>query len=309
MSTIFDVPGTNPPNPFVLDIHTFLASTSNDVANQAVSNLVCAITASADPSDGLWRLWDAFFISVATSPSLHSRHRALLEAIQAQPATTPTAVEAGLDDSRQQIRGTKEDGKLHWQELPNFNAQWRDVHDVLEAWRDWDGIRDSDKGEGGTLETSPSDCYVHFCLFSSALLEAGTISDATLFRWVFYACRNTLEHQGPRPSQQKHHRISSQQLWDLDIRITSIWVRDGATSLWEADDDVLRPEWADALDEPTALWPRTDGLVPERWRLWQDRLQTLSNDTDSLSGETRNIANDAFAVVTKLLEQNRQHRV
>lgn len=232
-----------------------------------------------------------------------------LEAIQAQPATTRTIVGAGSDGSREKISGIKRDEKLNWQRLPNFHEQWRDVHDVLESWRHWDGIRDSDSGDLGSLQNSPRDCYFHFCMFSSVILKAGIIKDATLFIWVFYACRDTLEQQGPRPRQHGSHQISCKQLWDLDVKVTGIWVKNGATSLWEVDDDVLRPEWADTLDEPTALWPRTDGLTLERWQLWRDRLQTLCSDAENLSDETRGVTKEAFRVIKKLLEENPEKRV
>ena len=160
-----------------------------------------------------------------------------------------------------------------------------------------------------SLQNSPSDCYFHFCMFSSVILETGIIKDATLFIWVFYACRDILEQQAPRPRQHRPHQKSCKQLWDLDVKVTGIWVKNVATSLWEVDDDVLRPEWADTLDEPTALWPRTDGLTLERWQLWRDRLQALSSDAKNLSEETRKVAKEAFRVIKKLLEEIPEKRV
>ncbi|KAK2589636.1 hypothetical protein QQS21_012686 [Conoideocrella luteorostrata] len=290
MSTIFDVPGRNPPNPFVSDIETFLASARDDAAaGKTASRLVSAVTASSDPKKILWMFWDAFFISVATFSSSHITHQALLEAIQAQQATTPINPGTKSDGGRRHSRGVGDDGKFHWQELPNFGRQWRDVHDTLEAWRDWDGIWDSDKGNISSLKNSPGGYYLQFCIFSAALLKAGIQKGASPSIWVFYACRNVLEYRGPRPGHQRPHRISSQQLWDLDVRVTA-----------DVDSGELRLEWADTLDEPTDLWPRKEGLTWESWLLWRDRLQDLAKDAENLGEKTRVIAADAVAVVNKL---------
>jgi hypothetical protein len=64
---------------------------------------------------------------------------------------------------------------------------------------------------------------------------------------------------------------------------------------------MMRKRWEAALDEPTDLWPREDGLNRERWKLWEERLLALSTDEASLDEETRGVVKEAYDVVEDLL--------
>lgn len=186
--------------------------------------------------------------------------------------------------------------------------QWRDVHDILEAWRDWDGVREY----GSTLSSSGSEFFLRFCTFSAKLLKATSGKGEVLVHpvWVFYACRDVLEREPERQSQSPQseaavHRIPQEQVWALDVRVAATWVRDGGgVALWEADHEELRRHWAAALDEMTELWPREDGLTRERWQLWERRLRELSTEERILDGETRAAVAEAAEVVSGLLKGN-----
>ncbi|KAJ5504107.1 hypothetical protein N7463_006981 [Penicillium fimorum] len=260
MTTILNVPGTNRPNPFSKPIQTLLTPSNLSSAptpDETAAQLVNSVTTSSDPTNALWEFWDAFFTAVATSPTSHDSLLALLDALHAQPPT-----ELKLRASSSLGSYIKADGKL-----PLFSAQWCDVHDILEAWRDWDGVKVR--------------CII----------------------WVFYACRDVLEHEGPQPRQLKAHRMSSEQLWTLDVWITAIWMRDGGWALWDTDYDELRRHWAAALGDQTELWPREDGLTWERWRLWGERLQALSTER-ILDEETRVVVTEAAEVVSGILKDS-----
>ena len=149
---------------------------------------------------------------------------------------------------------------LHWPALPRFSAQWRDVHDILEAWRDWDGVRASGAG-ASTLSSSGGEYYLRFCVFSAALLKETAGKGEVHPVWVFYACCHMLEREGPQPRQPKAHRMSPEQLWALDVGIAATWMRDGGRALWETDHEELRQHRAAALDDKTELWPRKVGLT------------------------------------------------
>lgn len=192
---------------------------------------------------------------------------------------------------------TNADGKLHWQSLPRFSAQWRDVHDILEAWRDWDGVRLS----GGSLSGSGDKYYLHFCLFSAMLLKEAKGKGEIHPIQVFYSCHNVLERKDPQPREPKPHRMSTEQLWALDVRVAAIWMRDGGRALWETDRDELRRHWGLALDDKTKFWPGEDGLTRERWLLWGERLPALSTDEGKLDEETRVVLGEAAEVVDAIL--------
>ncbi|KAJ5823434.1 hypothetical protein N7447_005774 [Penicillium robsamsonii] len=301
MTTVLNVPCTNRPNPFSKPIQTLLTPSNLSSAptpDETAAQLVNSVTTSSDPTNALWELWDAFFTAVVTSRTSHDSHLALLGALHAQP---PTQLKGRARSSLGSYIET--DGKLHWQTLPRFSAQWQDVHDILEAWRDWDGVR-SGAGDNSTisaLSNSGDEYFLRFCVFSAALLKATKGKGEVHPIWVFYACRDLLEHEGPQPRPPKAHRMSSKQLWALDVRIAAIWMRDGGWALWDTDYDELRRHWAAALDDQTELWPREDGLTRERWRLWGERLQALSTE-GILDKETRVVVTEAAEVVGGILE-------
>ncbi|KAL5044281.1 hypothetical protein BDW71DRAFT_186320 [Aspergillus fruticulosus] len=307
MTTILDIPGTNPPNPFSAAIQALLATPKPE----ATADLVTSVTTSADPANALWQVWDAFFTAVVHSTS-HVPHLALLDALRAQPPSQPNNIRTGSDAGRRLRSSIGPDGKLHWSELPRFSAQWRDVHDILEAWRDWDGVRE-DSATGtvtSRLDSSCAEFFLRFVNFSAALLKAAfNRSESEIHPVnVFYACRAVLEHdlkqaglpQDNKP-EAKAHRISPEQTWALDIRVAATWMRDGGRALWKMDYGELRQGWAAALDDTTALWPRQDGLTRERWELWGNRLRELSTE-EILDGDTRAVVVEAAEVVGRLLE-------
>jgi hypothetical protein len=294
MTTIFDPAGSNPPNRFSSSIHTATTSTHyTKKCEETAKELVNTITTSLRPAKALWELWDAFFTAVISSTS-HAPHLALLNALRAQRPTQRINISAGSINEQSLRSYTQSDGKLNWAELPLFDAQWRDVHDMLHHWRGWDGVRDSCDGSTiSRLSRSGGEVYLRFSIFSALLLKKGREHYAAYTVWVFYACRDVLEREAGQPSQQ---------LWALDVRVAATWVRDGGWALWKTDVEELRQGWAAALDYKTALWPREDGLTRERWQLWEERLRVLSTDK-SLDEETRAVVQEACEVVESVLQE------
>jgi len=308
MTTIFDIPGTNAPNPFFEPINAFLDSTNPTSApkpDETAGAVVSTITDFSDPAHALWQLWDAFFTAVVTSPTSNDRLLALLNSFRTQPPTQPSNVRAGSNAERQLRSYTEADGSLHWPKLPRFSAQWRDVHDILEQWRDWDGVRASGEDNSttaSTLSSSGDKHYLHFCTFSAVVLKATKGKGEVHPIRVFYACHDVLERTGPEDRQPKAHRMSSEEVWALDVRVAATWVREGGRELWNTDREELSREWAAALEEKTDLWPREDGLMRERWQLWEERLRTLSVE-ERFDGETRKVLAEAAEVVAGLLAE------
>ena len=312
MTTIFDVAGTKPSNPFTPLIQQAfqVGATESTKLNEVAAQIIEAVTTSSKPATALWSFWDAFFVSIATSTTPAATtsdpfapHFALLNALRAHPPTKPTNVAAASDDESQLRNYTdKADGKLHWSSLPAFDWQWRDVHDILEARRDWDGTRDD------TTESErhdPAGYFLRFVNFSVALVrERHQHRDAgTLPVWVFFNCKNVLERAtGPQPPQRKKHAVSPEQVWALDVRVTATWVRGAGRVLWETDMEALRKHYAAALVQKTDLWPRTDGLTRERWELWGRRLRELGAEEGGLDGGTRAVVKEAAGVVEGLLQ-------
>ncbi|KAF4768670.1 hypothetical protein N7455_012346 [Penicillium solitum] len=301
MTTILDIPGSNPPNPFSRPIQALLTPRNHPptpTPAETAADLVNTVTISSDPAHALWELWDAFFTAVVTSSTSHDPHLALLDALHAHP---PTQLNVRARSNTSSY--IEADGRLHWQKLPRFSAQWRDVHDILEAWRDWDGVRDSgaDNYTISTLGSSGGEYFLRFCVFSAALLKATKGKDNVHPIWVFFACRDALERDGPQSRSAKAHRMSSEQLWALDVQVAATWMRDGGRALWEADYEELR-YWGAALDDKTELWLR-GGLTRERWVLWGKRLRALSIQ-GILEEETVAVVIDAADVVSGILEDS-----
>ena len=309
MTTILYIPGTKPPNPFSTPIQAFLISSKISsavapAADKTAAHLVTTVTDASDPAHALWELWDAFFTSVVNISTSHAPHLALLDAFYSHPPTQPKNVPVGSDTDLMHPSISKGDGKLDWSKLPRFSAQWRDVHDILEDWRDWDGVRTSGEGDNsvtGTLNSSGDAYFLRFCVFSAALLKATKGKGGVHPIWVFYACRDVLESKGPQSHQPKAHRMPPEQVWALDVRVAATWMRDGGRALWETDHVELREYWGAALDDKRELWPREDGLTRERWQLWRERFQALSTDEGNLDQETRTVIKEAIETVEDLL--------
>ncbi|KAI9150579.1 hypothetical protein HJFPF1_10353 [Paramyrothecium foliicola] len=298
MTTIFDIPGSNPQNPFSAQIQSVVTSSEAPVLVTA-TRIVNAVTTSSNPAHSLWQLWDAFFTAVATSTTSPSPFIALVNALRLQPPTQPSNVAPGSDAERELRSYVHADSsKLQWSELPRFSAQWRDVHDILEAWRDWDGVPVS-KAENFPAHT-PDKYYLRFCIFSAALLKELKGKGGVHPIRVFYASHDVLERERPTEEDPKAHRKPLNEVWALDVHIAAIWVRDGARALWDFDQEELRRHWAAALDEKTELWSKEDGMTRERWQLWLERLRALSMNQE-LEEETRSILNEAAEVVVRIL--------
>lgn len=310
MTTILDIPGSSPPNPFTTPIQALLgpkiSSTLTPTLEETASHIVNSITNSSDPARSLWMLWDAYFTSVVSSTS-HELHIALLDALRARPPTQSDNLSSNSDAQRRLRSYTGADDQINWQDLPRFHSQWRDVHDILEAWRDWDGVREptaDDSSTASTLDNSGETYFLRFCSFSAGLLKASKTESEVHPVCVFYACRKGLESHIPQSSQTKVHRMSPQQKWALDIRIAAIWIRDGGRVLWEMDREELRRHWSAALDDQTELWSREDGLTQKRWQLWADRLRDFSKAEAGLDEETRTVAAEAAGVINSLLAES-----
>ncbi|KAF2126688.1 hypothetical protein P153DRAFT_368758 [Dothidotthia symphoricarpi CBS 119687] len=310
MTTLLDVPGSNPPNPFSTPIQAILTSFSLSSASapapapdETIEHLINIVTTSPDPATALWELWDAFFTAVVTSSASHVPHLAFLDAMRAQSPTQPNNVAPGSEAEGYLHSYIQADGKLHWPMLPRFRAQWCDVHGILEAWRDWDGVRTAGEGNNSTSSSpicNPAKYYLRICDFSIALLNATNGKGAVRPVWVFYACHNVLERKGPLSDGPRAHRMSPEQVWALDVRVAATWVRNGSRILWAMDQDELWRNNSAALEYKTELWPKEDGLTRERWQLWEERLRALSTDAD-LDEETRAVAGQAAEVIAELL--------
>jgi Protein of unknown function (DUF3632) len=310
MTTILDRPGTNPPNPFLTHIQAVLTDPSS--APEAATRIVAAVSASPNPADALWQLWDVFFAAAAAAPSAPPSHHhqsllALLDALRSQP---PTYFGPLLDAAAARaLRSyTDADDRLDWAALPRFGAQWRDVHDILQVWRDWDGVR---AGDGNAQNDIPSPepvgpKYLSFCAFSAAVVAARRHSVVGVHVvWVFFACRDALESAGPATDAASEgrsaHRVPPDQVWALDVRIAATWMRDGGRALFETSEEELRRHWAAALEEKTDYWPRKDGLTRDRWRVWVERLRALSAE-GQFDEETRAVTKEAAKIAEGFLK-------
>lgn len=311
MTTILDVPNTNPPNPFSSHIQAVLTDPTS--TPETATRIVAVVSASPDPANALWQLWDAFFsaaaAAAATPPSHH--HQCLIDLLNALRSQPPTSFDPAPEAAAARALGNYADahGQLDWATLPRFSAQWRDVHDILQAWRDWDGVRDGDGTvQDGLPPPEPTGAkYLRFCAFSAAVVATRRYNLVGVHVMsVFYACRDALEDASPEAEvtfagQHNTHRLPPHQVWALDVRIAATWMRDGGRALFETSQEELKQHWAAALEEETDYWPRKDGLTPDRWRLWLERLRALSADV-RLDEETRAATREAAETVQDLIE-------
>ncbi|KAK0742589.1 hypothetical protein B0T18DRAFT_328391 [Schizothecium vesticola] len=290
MTTILEDPRISPANPFMDDLFPLL-TTHLDAAK--VSSLLNTVNDSLRPWTALWNLWDAFFTLVVHS-STQAQHLAFIRDVRVHPPTKPRSKGA----PRHLGGSLGADGQLHWSDLPGFGTQWNDAHGVLEARRDWDR---SIRGPGKESPlTTYATLYLRYCSFSALLLKTmGRPGGVHPIR-VFYEARNTLERDVPLDNSRGEGRVRPRDVWDLDVLVAATWIRDGAGRLWDVDAQALRQHWGTTLDFATDLWPKTDGLTLERWRLWLRRLRGLGG-TEELTEDTKRVLSQAVQVLGDLL--------
>jgi hypothetical protein len=311
-STAPNVLDTGPVNHFVPLLRNRLTTTHNSLllastCNETAAYIVDIVNTSADPAFALYQLWNAFFFSTIASEYPYAPQLALLEALRAQPPTQPTNVAARSNKASMLRPYTKSDGQLHWPELPAFSWQRQDVYDALEASRDWDSspvFGPTESPTANSLHISGSEAYLRFVRFSVALLKTTIGKDYVSPIQVFYTTRNVLESKGPEPKEEEPHRFTAEEVWSIDIEAAATWLIDGGRILWETDCEDFRKLYGRSLDHPTELWAREDGLIPERWQLWEERLRALSTEDGGLDKKVRNLAIRAADEITSILEEN-----
>lgn len=219
MTSILDIPGDNPPNPFLVTFGSVFTSTSLGALDEIADHIVETVTVSSDPNTKLYQLWDASFTTVVTHPNSHSALLIFLGHLEAQSPTTPANVRLGSNIESYLRSHLQRDGRTHWSLLPGYHSQWRETYDIFEAWHDWDGVRASG---APSLDCPVATYFLRFYNFSAAELKATKAErQESLTMCVFYACRDVLERSEPKPRQAGPHRISSDQLWALDVRVTA----------------------------------------------------------------------------------------
>jgi hypothetical protein len=293
--------GSNTLNPFSTVFTSVCTWPSADTTvDDALAHIIATVTAARNPDTKLYELWDAFFTTIVTYPESHSALLVVLNALAAHP---PTHIRLSYTAKTRLGTYLQPDGKLCWSLLPRYHDLWRDTHDILESSRDWDGVSASD---AQNLDCPVAAKFVHFCEYSAAALKAAKHDRGrnSLSLWVFYACRNVLEYKEPGSRQPNPHRLSSEQLRALDIRVAATWLRDGARALWETDAEFLREHWAVALDEETQFWPCNQGLTRDRWRLWEGRMRALAADGNHLEESTTTVMLEAADIVKELLQSD-----
>ncbi|THY31799.1 hypothetical protein D6D01_02790 [Aureobasidium pullulans] len=296
MTSILDIPGDNPPKPFLVTFSSVFTSTSLGALDEIADQIVETVTVSSDPNTKPCELWDAFFTTVVTHPNSLSALLIFLGHLKTQSPATPANVRLGSNIGSYLRSHLQRDGRIYWSLLPGYHSQWRETYDILEAWRDWDGVRASG---APSLDYPVAMYFLRFCDSSAAESKATDAErQGALTMCVFNACRDVLERSEAKPQQAGPHRTSSDQLWALDVRVTATWLRDGAQTLWETDSEALHCSTRGG----NGIVAAKHGLTKERWRLWLDEIRSLATDREHFDQMTRVIIAEAADVVGELLQ-------
>ncbi|KFA51444.1 hypothetical protein S40293_10685 [Stachybotrys chartarum IBT 40293] len=302
MSSLFQASGRSRANPFDSQIQALIDS--NDLPSaieQTVHSIVTTVTDSARPTGAMQDFMDAFIVPVVTSPASHGPMLALLEALSSQAPTTPG--KNILEPShRKALRiYTRDDGQFHWSTLPGFDWFLGDIQRLLHIHRD-----DAPGSGTGNKSIRGDMYYLNFNIFCTTLLRVNQgVGYGMDPIYVLYMCKEGLERDNPRVLDvYVQPRLPMQTLRALDVRVAALWVREGASVLWNMDPEILRKNHAAALDEKTYWWPKDDGLTRQRWQLWMERLQFFSKDEYQMDEDTRSAALEAAGVIQKILAEN-----
>ncbi|KAL4904018.1 hypothetical protein BDW74DRAFT_179108 [Aspergillus multicolor] len=289
MATILDT-HLESSNPFTAVIQAYLTTTNaSQSAEETATHIVAAHTNPRGPV-----------------------LRCLTPSAPKNPRSHPVSGN-GASDGTPRYRGRRRDPPLD--RLPRFGLEWYETRNTLWGLRDSDGVYDREIGGMRKLEISPAESYLYFTIFSAALLKA-TKADRTRQRKivsqainVFYYGRDILETvrvpPDPLEDDDSPYSIPQQQVWYLDVRVTAIWIRDGARALWDVNLKLLWFYYTNALESKTDLWPREDGLERERWELWGRRLRGLQGSDDkALDEDTKAVVAEAADVLEALLQEH-----
>ena len=77
----------------------------------------------------------------------------------------------------------------------------------------------SDGSTGSKLSSTVAVQYLRFVNFLATLLrrDANPLNHLTV--QVFWACRDVLKREVPGPREPTKHKMSSEQVWALDVRV------------------------------------------------------------------------------------------
>jgi len=226
---------------------------------EATKQLTLPGSASTKPetaSRKLWRLWTLVFDAAEELPETHSILVGLIREIRER---ADVHLKYGWDT-------------IDWTDAPNFDQNWRDTHDSLQAWR----------------EKSPEESrrWINFSAFSARVATANITELDTI--WGFFTIRDALEVEGQSP-----------QLLNTDICASAQWLLYAGKPIYQTNNSHVSKHWMIEKSQKTALWKGEPGFSRKRWAFWKERLLHVEQ-LKSVSEETKMIVRKAVKAMNAI---------
>ncbi|MCJ1377629.1 hypothetical protein MMC17_000724 [Xylographa soralifera] len=216
-------------------------------AEEATKRLILpGSTKSETASQKLWRLWTLVF---DVAEELPETHPILVNLIREFRKRADVRLKYGSDT-------------IDWTKAPNFDQNWRDTHDSLQAWR------------GKSPEESQK--WINFSAFSARVATAKLTELDTV--WGFFAIRDALEVEDQSP-----------QLLNTDACAAAQWILHAGKAIYQTKNTDVS-YWD--IGQKTALWKGGPGFSSQRWAFWKERLHRVEQLKGS-SEETKALVRKA----------------
>ncbi|KZT26737.1 hypothetical protein NEOLEDRAFT_1131753 [Neolentinus lepideus HHB14362 ss-1] len=217
----------------------------------------------------LWSLWNSILEVAKNTPYINaSAHVKLVDLMGALKTREdpPTPVVAPND-------WLWNGGKL-WTNLVIFGPS------VRECWN----LAPSD-GESALDLGMPVEAWTNLNAFAARLTYAGVMS---FLLYAIWGARPVLEEEGVSPAEL-----------DRLVPGAAMWFLYLGRPIYTSDEEYGNP------GRGGALWKGKKGFCKERWYLWKDRLDIISQNTD-VSGNTRDMAKQALETMNKVEKETTQ---
>jgi Protein of unknown function (DUF3632) len=283
----------------------FLSNTLTSAAT--ASSLTSSITHSKDVDIALCIVWGLIFDAAALTTDHHQRLIDLLHTIRALPSTTLENSHSTTEDHAtfESHVSSKDSSQLIWASLPNFASQWRDTHDILDAWRGG-GLH----GEKERLANDPAAVplgvqFVNFSAFSARLLAA--YPDQMDIVWGYFACRDALEMKRQRwdttsgTGKTRRELLSPAEVFAVDVSAAAQWILHSGASLFVVDNSEIPDYWAKGLEKQTDYWKGAPGFSHGRWKLWHRKFIEMEEEED-MGKDVKVLAKRAAAEIERFIK-------
>jgi hypothetical protein len=248
------------------------------LAETAAKKLMESITTAKKPSGSVYRFCELLLSAAAERgfDEIAKSFMELLEEIRKIPPT-PNRI---FGDINMYIRG-----------------KW----DSLYEKRYFSEPEDERSSKIASEIITPGEKWVNFNRFLACLVRRTIVSEEAIFG--FFCLRDILEYSFDtldrefnavlKPTTFKSKPITMEKLLGCDVKAAVCWV---SQAMFDTDNRAFGKSWTRGIETKTDMWNGEPGMSIERWRLWKERFELISERED-LHPNVRKSASEAANMI------------